>query len=98
MRLIDADGLSKSIYDNVSAPYEDAVAAKEDCLRAIEEAPTIDAVPVVHGKWVNGEENCPICGKSKFEGLDADIWADWKPNFCPNCGAKMDEEDEDDAD
>lgn len=65
----------------------------------IKEQPSVDDVaPVVHGKWVNGEENCPICGKSKFEGLDADIWADWKPNFCPNCGAKMDREDEDDAD
>lgn len=28
--------------------------------------------------------------KNKFVGLDADVWADWKPDYCPNCGAKMD--------
>ena len=39
--------------------------------------------------WENGNEKCPICGESKFKDLDADIWADWKPPFCPNCGANM---------
>ena len=47
MRLIDADRLSEAIYDNVSAPYEEAVWAKEDCLTEIDAAPTVDAVPVV---------------------------------------------------
>lgn len=59
--------------------------------------PAVDTMLAVHGKWVDGEENCPICGESKFKGLDADIWADWKPKFCPNCGAKMDKEDKDDV-
>lgn len=30
--------------------------------------------------------------KNKFDGLDADIWADWMPNFCPHCGAPMTDE------
>ena len=47
MRLIDADRLSEAIYDNVSAPYEEAVWAKEDCLTEVYAAPTVDAVPVV---------------------------------------------------
>ena len=47
MRLIDADRLSEAIYDNVLAPYEEAVWAKEDCLAEIEAAQTVDAVPVV---------------------------------------------------
>lgn len=41
------------------------------------------------GKWTNGEPECPVCGEDKFKDLDADIWADWKPPFCPNCGADM---------
>ena len=41
------------------------------------------------GHWIDGDDKCPCCGKSKFEGLDADIWADWQPKFCPNCGTKM---------
>lgn len=92
MRLIDADGLSKSIYDNVSAPYEDAVAAKEDCLRAIEEAPTIDAVPVVHGEWAPSGENPGFLVCSACEGCYVvDEWADGKKwRYCPACGAKMD--------
>lgn len=105
MRLIDADGLSKSIYDNVSAPYEDAVAAKEDCLRAIEEAPTIDAVPVVHGRWVNfyGDFSIAECSEceSQFEVTFDDesngaLWDGFRQfyNYCPTCGAKMDRKGE----
>lgn len=47
------------------------------------------------GRWINGDDKCPCCGKSKFEGLDADIWADWQPKHCPNCGAKMQTESKD---
>ena len=41
------------------------------------------------GGWEPGNPICPICGKDKFDRLDADIWADWMPNFCPHCGAPM---------
>ena len=44
---------------------------------------------VWRGGWEPGNPICPICGKDKFDGLDADIWADWMPNFCPHCGAPM---------
>ena len=44
---------------------------------------------VWRGEWEPGNPICPICGKDKFDGLDADIWADWMPNFCPACGAPM---------
>lgn len=44
---------------------------------------------VWRGEWEPGNPICPICGKDKFDGLDADIWADWMPNFCPHCGAPM---------
>ena len=45
---------------------------------------------VVHGQWKDGVSICPICGMDKYTGFDADIYADWQPKFCPNCGAKMD--------
>lgn len=41
------------------------------------------------GRWINGDHICPCCGENKFKDLDADIWADWQPKYCPNCGAKM---------
>ena len=49
-----------------------------------------NGVTVLHGRWIDGDPYCPICKKDKFRGLDADVWADWKPDYCPNCGAKMD--------
>lgn len=45
------------------------------------------------GRWENGEP-CPICGEDRFKDLYADIWADWQPSFCPNCGADMRGEEE----
>ena len=61
--------------------------------RRIRSKSNADVVAVVHGKWTPGNPYCPICGKDKFEGLDADVWADWMPPRCPNCGAIMDLED-----
>ena len=49
-----------------------------------------DVAPVRHGQWEPGNPICPVCGEDKFKDLDADIWCDWKPDYCPNCGAKMD--------
>ena len=57
-----------------------------DCIRYMDAA---DVAPVRHGRWECGKP-CPVCGGDRFEGLDADIWADWEPPYCPNCGAKMD--------
>lgn len=55
----------------------------------IMDIPAADVAPVRHGRW-ECNKPCPVCGGDRFEGLDADIWADWEPPYCPNCGAKMD--------
>ena len=51
-----------------------------------------DVAPVRHGRW-KCNKPCPVCGEDRFKGLDADIWADWEPPYCPNCGAKMEKMD-----
>ena len=61
----------------------------DDTLYYIDSEPAADVAPVRHGRWECGKP-CPVCGRDRFEGLDADIWADWEPPYCPNCGAKMD--------
>ena len=58
-------------------------------VRRLLSIPAADVDPVVHGRW-KCNKPCPVCGGDRFEGLDADIWADWEPPYCPNCGAKMD--------
>ena len=62
----------------------------ETVLEYAENLPAADVAPVVHGRW-KCNKPCPVCGEDRFKGLDADIWADWEPLYCPNCGAKMDE-------
>ena len=59
-------------------------------VRDIESMPAEDVAPVRHERWEPGNPICPVCGEDKFKDLDADIWSDWMPDFCPNCGAKMD--------
>lgn len=56
--------------------------------RYFEELPAVDAAPVVHGHWIDtgsGQE-CSVCGEVQY-GYDSGRF------YCPNCGAKMDEED-----
>lgn len=68
---------------------------QSNALSVINQQPTIEVETIKHGRWKNGCKICPICGMDKFYGLDADIWADWQPKYCPNCGAKMDMEEKD---
>ena len=86
MRLIDADRLSEAIYENVSALYEDAVCAKEDCLTEVYAAPTVDAVPVVrcreckHLNVVNRKELYAHCPKTNTMFLPFEL--DTREHFC----------------
>ena len=51
-----------------------------------------DVAPVVHGRWIDNEANgykwafvCSLCGYVDGHPFDD------RHNFCPNCGAKMEE-------
>ena len=68
----------------------DADAITMSGVKILNQFPVANVAPVRHGRWIDGDPYCPICRKDKFRGLDADIWADWQPDYCPNCGAKMD--------
>lgn len=99
MRLIDADKLDFS-FDRRCFCEEDEgyVRGADDAISVVENAPTIDAVPVVYGRWVYGEDvdiQCSICGHDAYTEGD---YRQVKTNYCPNCGARMDKEDEHEAD
>lgn len=80
MKLIDADALLRALPDEL--PYKGSVR------RVLMQAPEVDAVPVVHGRWIPAKyttrenEDCSNCGYSTYYGNGYD--------YCPNCGAKMD--------
>lgn len=107
MRMIDADELKENISKyEFTAPNERYKQGGECVLnfympKIIDDAPTIDAEPVRHGKWEEissvrkiGKCNIPIskcvcCGFSLCDILNNNGLY----NYCPNCGAKMDQED-----
>lgn len=89
MRLTDVDELKARFgvadkCDNCSEKMKAYCDANPDFAFTCElicKAPTVDAVPVVHGYWTE-ESECSQCGKYVYRG-DID-------NFCPHCGARMD--------
>lgn len=81
-RPIDANLLIKSAQVFEEYIEGQNVVFKFVDIKDVENAPILDAVPVVHGRWIEGKslEKCSICGKKGF--------SDWI--YCPRCGAKMD--------
>lgn len=69
----------------------------DDALCSIEHIPAADVTPVVHGEWLLRHEGhghyweCSSCHKNPC------IYVTKDTRYCPNCGAKMDKENEDDV-
>ena len=63
----------------------------KDILAVLDEAPTIEAEPVRHGRW-DDEDNarwvCTLCGSWYI--VDSNGYM----HYCPHCGAKMDKKEE----
>lgn len=87
MRLIDADAdnLIARINNNFGAVTRFIIKS------ILKDAPTIEAEPVRHGRWVHAktyydadECNCSLCGQLMTTKIGN------RMNYCPNCGAKMD--------
>lgn len=67
----------------------------------LELEPAVDAVPVVHGRWVkmtgmmppeyHGHYECSECGWH-MKGLRNSWTREEELSYCPNCGAKMETE------
>lgn len=87
MRLIDADEAYKVLTDY----YHQRTEIQHEALKeALSKVPTADAVPVRHGQWIGkpiagySTVRCTQCGDVFLENS-----GQW--NYCPSCGAKMDE-------
>ena len=92
-RLIDAGALEQLFDDECAGDcacclYYNETTDGPGC-KLIAKAPTIDAVEVVHARWVDPCINkyghpCHHCSACRFKASQKDR------NFCPSCGAKMD--------
>lgn len=90
MRMIDADALREIWVCQPGHDFEPS-----SFVYSIDNAPTIDAVPVVHGRWKDypdcGVTVCSACGWSIEECFYDPTTLKPYP-YCPNCGARMDGE------
>ena len=53
-----------------------------------------DVRPVVRGKWIDqraDSERCSACGVRFYISALFAVGGNNEPNFCPNCGARMEE-------
>ena len=90
MRLVDANTLKAEFTGNFRESYEPSL------IKAlIDVAPTIDAEPVKHGRWIAVPSSDRATGKAyKCSECDKMRYGSFMPNYCQICGAKMDLEEE----
>jgi len=93
MRPIDADAILQTHYSETEYIGKDWTIG--DLAAAIESAPTLDVMPVVHGRWrelKDGTEECTNClGLCPHEeNYAGDVIFNFGCEYCPWCGAKMD--------
>lgn len=99
MRLIDADALSNAMYrksfetDDGRQRWDSGLWIRYKVFEeARDEAPTVDAEPVRHGRWKRispaGIYECTKCGQEVMTS-DIDVY-----DYCHGCGAKMEGLDE----
>lgn len=93
-RLIDADLLTIYKYEyDIFEEVSPQTAYKEGWNNAIdaiiENAPTVDAEPVRHGRWV--EDIMPITGAVQVKCSNCGQVVYVAFNRCPHCGVKIDE-------
>lgn len=61
--------------------HADMMPGITEAIDIIDNIPSADVAPVVHGEWCGSV--CSACGES------TSYW--YNCSYCPNCGAKMDE-------
>ena len=91
MRLIDADELPKQEIKDEKAHINPSYARGwNDAIRSVYlYAPKIEAEPVRRGRWEDMDyvfSKCSLCGCIVDTLNNA-------ANYCPNCGAKMEEQE-----
>lgn len=92
---IEREALKSQIAENKLMVREPAA---KRILAMIDDIPTADVAPVVHGRWLTWEEQFPGLEPRRKNNLgvycsSCHTRSDCISPYCPICGAKMDEEE-----
>ena len=84
--------LKKNLY--ASNPGSFSYLCFQDAINSVQEIPAADVEPVKRGRWDG--DTCTSCNLPWNYNMtqNAQDWGyfDPMPDYCPNCGARMDEE------
>ena len=98
MKMFVADSLVEKLEAEVNRLYMRGHVAAEHhvqnhALRIVYDEPTVDAEPVRHGRWIAVPSSDVMTGKAyKCSECNKMRYGSFMPNYCQNCGAKMDGE------
>lgn len=96
-RLIDADETKKAIIKRLGIKDEHCLLPAERAIvEVIESMPTVDAEPVRHGRWTTSALERNSSGVKPYYLFCSECnHSQWRTSkYCPDCGAKMDGEEE----
>ena len=88
-REVISEGIRKYYYKNPpNSSYQEGFDHGLDkAQRVILNAPVADVVEVRHGRWIATHDEFCGCSVCKYP-----VYVAWgQTNYCPNCGAQMDE-------
>ena len=90
MGLIDANMYCMELYNEMNCPgrSEEFMAAIDVAIADLARTPTVDAVPVRHGRWERTADGAALCTACKRKMSPSQ----YGYAFCGLCGAKMDGE------
>ena len=92
---ISREAALDAVFGQFCASSDGTEAALNSAVEDIKRIPAADVRPVVPGKWKNN--HCSACGMMP---MGEEIWEccdfappkfEWFMNYCPNCGAWMEE-------
>ena len=98
-RLIDANSLLRHKRKMSGADFGGEFWDEAVLISDIKNAPTVDAVEVVHAEWLydggSGKYFCSACDADalsfkKDDLYGGDLYEVYLTDYCPSCGAKMD--------
>lgn len=101
---IERAAVEKFIEDGLNNPDKNKAFGHDaiEIMAEIHYMPAADVAPVRHGRWLTTDAYphhlyCSVCYKTYAKNAKWVNELDLPTNYCPNCGALMDEKEDDHA-